>query len=62
MSPGAVWWGNFLFRDTWKVPAGRITAAKPLHWSSDGEPSTSSEGGGLWGFSRHIKGTQLENI
>ncbi len=61
MSPGAVWWGNFLFRDTWKVPAGRITAAKPLHWSSDGEPTTSSEGGGLWGFSRHIKGTQLEN-
>ena len=22
MSPGAVWWGNFLFRDTWKVPSG----------------------------------------
>ncbi|MEU8078757.1 ABC transporter substrate-binding protein [Catellatospora citrea] len=61
MSPGAVWWGNFLFRDTWKVPAGRITAAKPLRWTSDPTPMTSSEGGGLWGFSRHIKGVQLEN-
>jgi multiple sugar transport system substrate-binding protein len=61
MSPGAVWWGNFLFRDTWKVPAGRITASAPLRWSADATPSTSSEGGGLWGFSRHIKGTQLQN-
>ena len=61
MSPGAVWWGNFLFRDTWKVPSGRITATAPLRWSAEREPSTSSEGGGLWGFSRHIKGTQLAN-
>lgn len=61
MSPGAVWWGNFLFRDTWKVPAGRITAAAPLRWKDDSKPYTSSEGGGLWGFSRHIKGVQLQN-
>ena len=61
MSPGAVWWGNFLFRDTWKVPAGRIAAAAPLRWSAEPTPYTSSEGGGLWGFSRHIKGTQLAN-
>lgn len=61
MSPGAVWWGNFLFRDTWKVPAGRIAAATPMRWSADAKPYTSSEGGGLWGFSRHIKGIQLEN-
>ncbi|MFD0599285.1 hypothetical protein ACFQZ4_49030 [Catellatospora coxensis] len=62
MSPGAVWWGNFLFRDTWKVPPGRITAGKPLRWSTDATPMTGSEGGGLWGFSRHIKGTQLDNV
>ncbi len=61
MSPGAVWWGNFLFRDTWNIPAGRITASAPLRWTDDHRPSTSSEGGGLWGFSRHIKGTQLRN-
>ncbi|MEV4517043.1 extracellular solute-binding protein [Dactylosporangium sp. NPDC049525] len=61
MSPGAVWWGSFLFRDTWKVPPGRIAAAAPLHWAADPTPFTSSEGGGLWGFSRHIKGTQLAN-
>jgi multiple sugar transport system substrate-binding protein len=62
MSPGAVWWGNFLFRDTWKVPAGRITAATPLRWAADAKPFTSAEGGGLWGFSRHIKGTELANV
>jgi len=61
MSPGAVWWGNFLFRDTWKVPAGRIAASSPLRWSAETTHYTSSEGGGLWGFSRHIKGTQLAN-
>ena len=61
MSPGAVWWGSFLFRDTWKVPAGRITAAAPLRWAAENPPVTSSEGGGLWGFSRHITGTQLQN-
>ena len=61
MSPGAVWWGNFLFRDTWKVDPGRITAAAPLRWRADETPSTSSEGGGLWGFSRHITGVQLQN-
>ncbi|GAA4251847.1 extracellular solute-binding protein [Dactylosporangium darangshiense] len=61
MSPGAVWWGNFLFRDTWKVDPGRITAAAPLRWAGDDAPATSSEGGGLWGFSRHITGVQLQN-
>lgn len=61
MSPGAVWWGTFLFRDTWKVPAKRITATTPLRWTVDGVLTTSSEGGGLWGFSRHITGAQLQN-
>ncbi|MFV0427791.1 MAG: ABC transporter substrate-binding protein [Beutenbergiaceae bacterium] len=61
MSPGAVWWGNYLFRDTWEIPAGTMTAVAPLAWEGDSEPSTGNEGGGLWGVSSHITGTQLEN-
>lgn len=61
MSPGAAWWGNYLFRDTWEIPAGEMTAAAPLTWEGESSPSTGNEGGGLWGFSSHITGKQLEN-
>ena len=61
MSPGAVWWGNYLFRDTWKIPAGQMTATAPIHWSGETPGFTGDEGGGLWGVSTHIKGKQLEN-
>ncbi|KTS03480.1 ABC transporter substrate-binding protein [Microbacterium testaceum] len=61
MSPGAAWWGNYLFRDTWKIPAGQMTAAAPLPWKGDSKPSTGNEGGGLWGASSHITGKELEN-
>jgi maltose-binding protein MalE len=61
MSPGAVWWGDYLFRDTWKIPAGQMTAAAPLKWSSDTQNYTGDEGGGLWGVSSHAKGDELTN-
>jgi len=61
MSPGAAWWGAYLFRDTWKIPAGQMTAVDPLTWDGDSTPSTGNEGGGLWGVSSHIKGKELEN-
>lgn len=61
MSPGAVWWGNYLFRDTWKIPADTMSAVAPLTWEGESEPSTGNEGGGLWGVSSHITGKQLEN-
>jgi multiple sugar transport system substrate-binding protein len=61
MSPGAVWWGNYLFRDTWKIPAGQMTATNPLNWTGETPGFTGDEGGGLWGVSSHIKGKQLEN-
>ena len=61
MSPGAVWWGNYLFRDTWKIPAGQMTATAPIHWASETPGFTGDEGGGLWGISSHIKGKQLDN-
>jgi multiple sugar transport system substrate-binding protein len=61
MSPGAAWWGDYLFNQTWKIPAGEMTAVEPLAWDGDSEPSTGNEGGGLWGVSNHITGKQLEN-
>ena len=61
MSPGAVWWGNYLFRDTWKIPAGEMTATAPIRWSDEDPGFTGDEGGGLWGVSSHIKGKQLDN-
>lgn len=61
MSPGAVWWGNYLFRDTWKIAAGEMSAVAPLTWEGESSPTAGNEGGGLWGVSSHITGKQLEN-
>jgi ABC-type glycerol-3-phosphate transport system substrate-binding protein len=61
MSPGALWWGDYLFRQTWKIDPGTMTAVAPLPWQGETQPSTGNEGGGLWGVSSHITGKQLEN-
>ena len=61
MTPGAIWYGNYLLHDTWKLPAGNWTATVPLSWSAGGKPASGSEGGGLWGMSSHIKGKELAN-
>jgi multiple sugar transport system substrate-binding protein len=61
MSPGAAWWGDYLFNQTWQIPAGQMTAVEPLTWQGESTPATGNEGGGLWGVSNHITGKQLEN-
>ena len=61
MSPGALWWGDYLFKTTWKLPAGEMQATAPLTWAGESKPSTGNEGGGLWGMSSHIKGKELTN-
>lgn len=61
MTPGATWYGNFLFRDTWGLPADTIGAATALNWEGETPGFTGNEGGGFWGVSSHIKGKQLEN-
>lgn len=61
MSPGALWWGDYLFKQTWKIEAGTMSATAPLPWDGESEPATGNEGGGFWGVSNHIKGKQLEN-
>lgn len=61
MSPGAAWWGDYLFNQTWQIPAGQMTAVEPLTWQGESAPATGNEGGGLWGVSNRITGKQLEN-
>jgi multiple sugar transport system substrate-binding protein len=61
MTPGAVWYGNYLFIDTWGNPSGQISAVGPLTWEGESSPSTGNEGGGLWAMSSHITGAQKEN-
>ncbi|WP_308493464.1 ABC transporter substrate-binding protein [Microbacterium terrisoli] len=61
MTPGAPWYGDYLFKQTWKIPAATMTATPALAWKGDSKPSAGDEGGGLWGVSSHIKGKELEN-
>ena len=61
MSPGAVWWGDYLFQQTWKLPKGTMQAATGLTWPGSSAVQMGDEGGGLWGMSSHIKGKELAN-
>ncbi|KQV06832.1 ABC transporter substrate-binding protein [Leifsonia sp. Root112D2] len=61
MSPGAVWWGDYLFQQTWKLPKGTMQATTGLTWPGETKPMMGDEGGGLWGMSSHIKGKELAN-
>jgi multiple sugar transport system substrate-binding protein len=57
MTPGASWYGQFIFQAD-GVPSGQITASLPLQWSGEA-PGTGAEGGGLWMVSRHATGKNL---
>lgn len=59
MIQAATWWGAYMFRDTFKVPAGQMAVAPPLTW--DGEAGTGNEGGGLWVMSKHIEEGKVAN-
>jgi ABC-type glycerol-3-phosphate transport system substrate-binding protein len=61
MSPGAAWWGNYLFESTWKLPKGSMQAAPGLSWPGSSKIQMGDEGGGLWGMSSHVKGKELKN-
>ena len=60
MTPGAAWYGNYLFRDTFKIPAGEMTAAPPLQWPGVAA-GTGDEGGGLWSMSRYVTGQRQQD-
>jgi multiple sugar transport system substrate-binding protein len=58
MTPGASWYGQFIFQADFKDPAHQITASLPLHWAGE-KAGTGDEGGGLWMVSRHSTGKNL---
>jgi ABC-type glycerol-3-phosphate transport system substrate-binding protein len=60
MTPGASWYGQFIFEQAFKVPPGEITASAPLQWAGE-QSGTGDEGGGLWVASRHDSGQRLAN-
>jgi ABC-type glycerol-3-phosphate transport system substrate-binding protein len=54
MTPGAEWYGSYLYEGTYHVPAGQITAGPSLTWP--GEDVTGAEGGAFWTVSSHLSG------
>ncbi len=55
MMPGPSWYGQVLFNETFKTPAGQIAAAPALKFASDPATYTGSVGGGIWMVSSHSK-------
>ena len=60
VSPGATWYGVYLFKNTWHVPAGQLSAAPPLSWPGEARNWTGDEGGGMYVVSSHITGARLQ--
>jgi multiple sugar transport system substrate-binding protein len=56
---GPSWYGQYLFADSLKVPAGQIAAADPLTWKGDTSNYTGDVGGGTWYVSSHSKNMAL---
>jgi ABC-type glycerol-3-phosphate transport system substrate-binding protein len=53
LMPGPSWYAQALFDQTLHIPAGQMTAAKPLQWESETPVTTGQVGGGPWIISRH---------
>ena len=51
--PGPAWYAQAVFDEMLHIPAGQITAAKPLQWESETPVTTGQVGGGPWIISRH---------
>jgi multiple sugar transport system substrate-binding protein len=59
-APGATWYGPYLIKQVWQVPAGQMSAAPPLSWPGEDRNWTGSEGGGMYVVSSHISGARLD--
>lgn len=55
MMPGPSWYGQYVFADAFKVPAGQVAAAPPLKWAGQASTATGDVGGGIWMVSEHSK-------
>jgi len=53
LMPGPAWYSQALFDQTLHIPAGQITAAKPLQWENETPVTTGQVGGGPWIIARH---------
>jgi ABC-type glycerol-3-phosphate transport system substrate-binding protein len=53
LMPGPAWYAQALFDETLHIPAGQITASKPLQWESETPITTGQVGGGPWIISKH---------
>ncbi|MFC0556585.1 ABC transporter substrate-binding protein [Planotetraspora thailandica] len=55
MAFGPSWYGQYLFNNAFKVPAGEIAASNPLSWEGESQTFTGNVGGGTWVVSSHSK-------
>jgi len=53
LMPGPAWYAQALFDETLHIPAGQITASKPLQWANETPITTGQVGGGPWIISKH---------
>jgi multiple sugar transport system substrate-binding protein len=58
MMPGASWYGDYLFKSTYKTPAGELAAAPLPTWPGESTPGTSSVGGGVFVMNRQLTGKE----
>jgi len=47
------WFGQYVFKPTYKTPNGEIVAGLPLRWSSESTARTGFWGGAAWAISSH---------
>ena len=55
MANGPSWYGQYLFKSAFKIPAGQISATGPLTWDGESTAFTGNVGGGTWMVSAHSK-------
>lgn len=56
MMPGPSWFGQYVFNNTYKTPAGELSVALPLRWpNTQKQPVGGDLGGGIYLVSSHTK-------
>ncbi len=55
MLPAASWYGEYVFKASYKTPKGQLAAALPLKWEADSAPHAGAQGGSAWSISSHSK-------
>ncbi|MEZ0070904.1 extracellular solute-binding protein [Planotetraspora sp. GP83] len=53
MLPGPAWFGDFIFKPSFKLPPGRLAAAPMPAWDGEDKPYSGQVGGGVFVVSKH---------